>query len=173
MLILLPLIVFASDAEQAACPTAAPGATGAGKPEAQSLPQRLEAGPFYREMVRRFGKPLSCKLASSDGNVSVTYGFRGDAVLTGRTNEPIESSEQKIELPRMARTKAIALLKAGEKDSYAPDGCGIDWEQPEEEADTRDPASRDVIYRGDTCNCQARLKYRKGWVVSLILKSAC
>ena len=31
----------------------------------------------------------------------------------------------------------------------------------------------EVVYRGDTCNCQARLTIKSKTVVALVLRSAC
>jgi hypothetical protein len=67
----------------------------------------------------------------------------------------------------------INELTDAEQAAFGADGCGIDWRQPE----TRPPDAERVtetIYRGDVCNCQARVRSdTAGHVAGLIVRSAC
>ena len=143
------------------------------EPAIRNLQDGLKAGPFYKELLLQFGKPLSCILEFDDGKIGLTYTFRGRSQLIARTDPRIELSEQRVQIPRMEMTKAIALLKAAEKDAYRPNGCGITWDHPAEESTGGQAGFREAVYRGTTCNCQARVTSRNNYVVSLVLKSAC
>jgi hypothetical protein len=60
-----------------------------------------------------------------------------------------------------------------EKEAFGQAGCGIDWSHVAEESQVTHAGSREVVYRGDTCNCQGRMIYDNGIVVGLVLRSAC
>ena len=142
--------------------------------KAQESQQQLVRGAFYKELLRRFGQPIACSVDKKDGATKLTYGFRGGARLISRTDLRIEFSEVRVELLRMDQAKAIALLKRVELEAYAPGGCGILWTSGEEERLASGPTgTREIVYRGDTCNCQARLIYQNDSCVSLVLRSAC
>jgi|SRR5450432_1326061 len=173
VLAIAPLAGLASAAQQQDCSPKHPGGLPAiAAPEVRNLQEHLKAGPFYRELLLQFGKPLSCTLEFDDAKIGLTYAFRGRVELMTRIDRKIEISEQRVQIPRMEMTKAIALLKAAERDAYRPDGCGITWGHPEAEPAGPD-GFREVVYRGATCNCQARVTSRKHYAVSLVLKSAC
>ena len=174
VLIVAPLAGPASAAQQQDCSPEHPGRIAAiADPEVRNLQEHLKAGPFYKELLLQYGKPLSCYLEFDDGKFGLTYAFRGRVQLMARIDRKLEISEQTVKIPRMEMTKAIALLKAAERDAYRPDGCGITWDHPEEESSGGPAGSREFVYRGSTCNCQARVTSRKSYVVALVLKSAC
>lgn len=141
--------------------------------ETQALQQQMITGAFYKELLLRFGKPLTCSLDIQNGKANLTYTFRTGSKLIARTAPEIEFSEQRVELIRMDTAEAIALLKRAEFDTYRPDGCGISWTSGEEESPTPAVGKREIVYRGDTCNCQAHLIYKDNYVVILVLRSAC
>jgi len=134
----------------------------------------IKAGPFYKELLRRRGKPSTCQLAINGDNLTVTFGFRGGAQLLAKANPAIEYSEQRMDLRGLTRSQALALVKAGEKQAWGAKGCGIRWRSPDEDSPGDQPGSHEVVYRGDNCNCQARLVYEKRNVLAaLVLRSAC
>ena len=141
--------------------------------EIQTVQEQMTGGPFYKELLLRFGKPITCNLDVHDGVINLTYGFRHGARLIARTDPKIEFSEQSVQLIRMDKSTAVALLKRAELDAYQPTGCGISWTNGEETPSTGSAGTREVVYRGDTCNCQARLIYKGDSVVMLVLRSAC
>ena len=168
--LLLPFVL--AHAAEGPCPAPA-GSETTQNTDLQALQEHTRSGPFYRELMRRFGKPLSCKFDSANGNLALTYTFRSKAQLVAKTNPGIEYNEQRLEVSGMSGEKAKALLKAAEKEAYKPDACGIAWDKPDSDGPGEAAGTREVIYRGDTCNCQARVIYRKKCVVTLILRSAC
>lgn len=141
--------------------------------EAHELLQRVGAGPFYKELVRRRGTPATCRISADETNLTLIYEFPGNARLEAKSNSSIEYSEQRMELIGLTRARAMALLKANEKHSWGAKGCGINWLRPDEEQPGKEPGSREVVYRGSSCNCQGRLVYGKNLVVALVSTSAC
>jgi hypothetical protein len=141
--------------------------------EARELLQRVSAGPFYKELVRRRGTPTTCRISADDTNLTLIYEFRGNARLEAKSNSAIEYSEQRMELTGLTKARAMALLKANEKYSWGAKGCGMNWIHPDEEQPGKEPGSREVVYRGSSCNCQGRLVYAKNGVVALVSSSAC
>ena len=141
--------------------------------QATELQQKVEAGPFYNEMLRRFGKPKSCELKTDGESIALSFGFRQDAHLDARMDSSIESSEQSAELRGLSQRTALMLLKKAEKDLYGPDGCGIDWGRPQDVPIENQKGSHAAVFRGDSCNCQGRVIYRGVSVVGFRLSSAC
>ena len=141
--------------------------------EIQSLQRQMSAGALYKDLLLRFGKPLTCSVDVQNGRTQLTFTFRHRAQLIVRTDPRTEFSEQEVELIHMDTAKAIALLKRAELDAYRPGGCGIAWTSGEEESPAGAAGTRETVYRGDTCNCQARLIYKDDYVVNLVLRSAC
>jgi hypothetical protein len=145
----------------------------AGQKQIRDLQQHVEAGPFYRKMLQELGKPQSCSAKHEGDAIALSYAFPKDAHLDVRTNATIESSMLRATFSGLDREKALALLKKGESESYGKDGCGIDWKRPEDETADSPAGSRATVYRGDSCNCQARILYQGNSVVALVLSSAC
>jgi len=133
---------------------------------ARGVERRAAASLFYKDLATRLGRPLTCKAELEGRKTTITYAFRYGARLIAMVDPSAELSEQRIEAVEMDSAKAMALLKRAERDSYRPHGCGIEWSKPDEE-------SGEVVYRGDTCNCQARLTIKSKTVVALVLRSAC
>jgi hypothetical protein len=146
---------------------------GASQKQVRDLEKRVEAGPFYKRMVQLLGKAQSCNVKQDGDSIALSYAFRNDARLDAQANSTIESSLQRAEFRGLNREKALALLKKGESDSYGKDGCGIDWNKPEDQSMEDPPGSRAMVFRGDSCNCQARIVYQGDSVVALVLSSAC
>jgi hypothetical protein len=154
-----------------------------GNPEIRRLQQWVESGPFYRELVNRFGGPKGCASRKDDLGTEISYKFSENASLDILTNPTIELSEQHLHLRDITTESAIKLLKSAEMYSYPPHGCGIDWNHPAANSPESnaakagpaggDAASREVIYRGNVCNCEASIRYDHDSVVELALRSAC
>jgi hypothetical protein len=174
VLMAAPLAGLVSAAPQPDCPRdVAFTIPATGTAEIRSFEDRLEAGPFYRELRGRFGRPVSCRTQFDQGRIEVTYAFRNHRQLIASIDPKIEFSEQRLEIRHMEMTKAIALLKAAEADAYRPNGCGIAWDHAAERSFDGPAGSGEVVYRGTTCNCQARVTYQNNYAVSLVLRSAC
>jgi hypothetical protein len=140
--------------------------------QVREFQQRVEAGPFYKKVLQQLGGPQSCNAKLDGDNIRLWYVFRDDARLEAQISSTLESSEQRASFRGLSAKEALALLKKGELDSFGRDGCGIDWNRPEDQAMGGPPGSRATVFRGDACNCQARIVYQ-GASVALVLRSAC
>ncbi len=143
------------------------------QPEIRHLEQRVQAGVFYRELQSRSGDPLACRVQAEGGKITLTYAFRNRGQLKAQIDPAIESSEQRLQVRRMEKARALAVLEAAEKDLYRPNGCGIAWDRPPEESPKTPAGTHESVYRGTTCNCQGRLIYRYQYVIGLTLSSTC
>jgi hypothetical protein len=134
--------------------------------------QRIEAGPFYRELVRQLGKPDSCNSATDESRIRLSYAFHNNARLDAQIDPSIEFSEQRMTLRSLTEKNAMALLHKGEKDAFGNEGCGIRWDRAKRQP--REPAgSKQIVYQGKVCNCQARTLYENDLIVALVLSSTC
>lgn len=131
---------------------------------AKDLQKDVTASPFYEALVAKAGKPLSCHADQDGAKRTLTYTFKNHTEFRAQVDPAIELNEQRITM-RMPMAKAIALLKAAEQQAYK--GCGIAWDHPPEKS------GRDTVYRGTSCNCQARITTRGNYALMLVLKSAC
>jgi len=177
--ILLALTAFASlkgGAQSAATQCSGhdlANAPAAGQKQAADLQRSVEAGPFYKELMSRFGKPKGCEVKVDGDNIALSYLFRENAHLDARINPTIEYSQQSVQFPGISDESAMALLKKGAADAFGQDGCGIDWSKPEDEATGDKPGAHATVFRGDSCNCQARVVYQEKAVVQLVVSSSC
>jgi hypothetical protein len=106
------------------------------------------------------------------GALRLTYVFPQSGGLEARIDPRLEFSDQRLTLPGLPDKDARALLKTAEKSAFGPDGCGIEWKKPPTREDG-ESGKRELVYWGDTCNCQGRLGYRDGAVTQLVFRSAC
>jgi hypothetical protein len=68
----------------------------------------------------------------------------------------------------------VPILSGTERAAFGTSGCGIDWKTGESRPVAGEPGASELVYRGDTCNCQARVQRNgSGEVVGLMLRSAC
>jgi hypothetical protein len=68
----------------------------------------------------------------------------------------------------------VALLRRAEHAAFGRDGCGIDWRAPAAETAPEQPDARSDVFRGDVCNCQARIgRDARGRTRTLGFSSTC
>ena len=66
------------------------------------------------------------------------------------------------------------VLVRAEQAAFGAAGCGINWKHPETRAAEGNPGTTESVFRGDTCNCQARVRRdAAGRVTGLALRSNC
>ncbi len=135
--------------------------------------RQVKLAPFYKELTRRFGTPETCTTKFDDGNIDLSFAYRGDARLNATLDTRIEFTEQRIQLSGLTLPSGIALLKKAETNGFGAKGCGIAWRSPAETVAGEAAGSREAVYRGNTCNCQAKVTYAGGSVVGLAISSAC
>jgi hypothetical protein len=141
--------------------------------EVRDFQGRIESGPFFKELLRRFRKLERCEIGLEDAGIRLSYVFGENARLDARANPVIEFSEQNMQLQGIKENSAVSLLKKTEKESFGGGGCGIKWDHPIEDSSKGLPRSRDIVYRGDICNCQGRVIHMGNRVVALVFRSAC
>jgi hypothetical protein len=174
VLALASLSFNAMQALAARCsPSGLEGAPPARQKQVREFQQRVEAGPIYKELLLRLGEPERCGAKLDGENIAVSYAFRNEAHLDASISPGIEYSEQHAQFRGLDGEKALALLKQSERDSFGQDGCGIDWNRPESESKKESSSSRAVVFRGSSCNCQARILYSGKSVAGLALRSSC
>ena len=89
------------------------------------------------------------------------------------TTRASRDNDQEARFASPLAEDAVALLTRVEQASFGTPGCGIDWRQPETRPASDDPKATESIYRGDTCNCQARVRSdAAGHVTGLVFRSA-
>jgi len=161
-------------------PTAAPAAdcisagTGAG-PDAQmvaELRRSIEAGPLYAVASRSGG--AACRVSEESGAIRVEYTFRDGTTLRANRNAQIEYGDQEVRFASPPSESPVAVLTRTEQAAFDGKGCGIDWRRGDTRAASDDASARETIYRGETCNCQARVRSNAtGAVTRLLFRSAC
>ena len=138
-----------------------------------SFKQRIETGPLYLALVQRGGSPRNCQHTVESGALRLSYTFPRSATLTAQIDPRIEFSEERADFHGLTNTEAKALLQRGEKHAFGKRGCGIAWQNPDTEESSTSRGVREEVYRGDVCNCQARIVYERGKISAVILRSAC
>lgn len=158
-------------AAQTACPKVLAAGASVQK-EYGELRQSIERGSLYTALVKRFGAQHTCTAKAEDRAVILSYGFKGGASLVVKRDGSIELSEQRVTGPGLDRATAVQLLRDAERDLFS-DGCGISWrDNPATESGVA-PDGRDLVYRGDVCNCQGRMLMRGDALVAIVFRSAC
>lgn len=138
-----------------------------------SLQRRTQAGPFYHALKQRLGPPRSCARSVQAGVLRLTYEFPRNGALVVQVDPRIEFSEQRVKVQGLEEDEAKSLLQAAETNAFGATGCGLNWEKPVTEAPGTVGGSSEIVYRGDACNCQARIAYDGEKVIGLVLRSAC
>lgn len=138
-----------------------------------AIRQRIEGGPLYKSVVERAGAPNRCVHAIRGGALRLTYAFPKRAIIDAQIDPRIELSGERADMPGLAESDAITLLQAAEKYAYGAKGCGIDWQKPEIEVPGTFGSARETVYRGDVCNCQARILQDGTGIIAVLIRSAC
>jgi len=137
-----------------------------------TLRQSVERGPLY-EIASRSGV-ASCRIRQDADAIRLEYAFRDGTTLRATRNPQLESSDQELRLATPRAEDVVSVLTRAEQASFGDKGCGINWRQPESKPSADDASFTDTVYRGDTCNCQARTRTdAAGHVLTMSLRSAC
>jgi hypothetical protein len=106
--------------------------------------------------------------------MTVAYVFADGATLRVTRDPTIEYSDQEAQFGAALTDDPVALLTRAEHSGFGSEGCGIDWQHAATEAAAEDAKSTEQVYRGEVCNCQARVRRNAGGkVVGLLLRSTC
>lgn len=138
----------------------------------KSLRNRIEKGPLYTVPAKVEGIS-ACSIGYDSGVIALEYRFRSGGWLHVQHDARIEYTNQEsdFELPPGENSKDI-LVRA-ERSTFGPNGCGIDWQNPETKK-SDDHGVAETVFHGDVCNCQARIRRGAGGkTVGLMLRSTC
>jgi hypothetical protein len=153
---------------------AAEGGTSPQDPEAlASLRRSVETGPFYT-ISASTSVVAACRVSRDADAITLDYTFRDGGSLRVTRNPRIEYSDQEVRFASPPGEGPVAVLTRAEEAAFGAKGCGIDWRQPETRPAGDDASVTEIIYRGDVCNCQARVRSdAAGRVAGLVFRSAC
>ena len=155
------------------CVAAQGGASPQNPETTESLRRAVEMGPLYTILASQSGV-ASCRVSNDSSEVTLEYSFRDGGSLQARRDPRIEYNNQEARFAMPPAEDPVAVLTRAEHLAFVPDGCGIDWRTPETQPSGDDPSTTETIYRGDVCNCQARVRRdMAGRVMRLLLRSAC
>jgi hypothetical protein len=149
-------------------------ATSAAGAEAMTkLRRTVEAGPLYAAATAT-RELASCRMSQEPDSLTLEYTFRDGGWLRVTQQPRIEYMDQEVRLTSPLAEDAVAVLKRAEQAAFDQQGCGIAWQDAEKQAAEDDKSAMETVYRGDVCNCQARVRTdAAGRVVGLLLRSAC
>jgi hypothetical protein len=138
-----------------------------------ALRRQVEASPFFALLVERLGLPKHCVRDVVAGAARLTYEFGADGRLEVRSDPRIELSHQRLSLGTLSEKEALAVLQKTEAVAFGRGGCGISWTSAPAHEGAGGSPERQMVYRGDVCNCQARLVYRQARLAQIEFRTAC
>ena len=169
----LSLAVAAGASGAAAKLRSCPETISESNPELQRTYAEFKRSIESSPLVGHLGRTVSCDARADDGAIRLTYESPTGAKLEAHRDQAIEFTEQRLSDNGLSRQAALALLQRTERWAFGDKGCSIAWKKrPALEADTT-RGSRELVYRGEACNCQARLVYGGNVVTGLVFRSAC
>jgi hypothetical protein len=133
----------------------------------------VESSILYK-MVTSQKNITSCQIAfTPGGNFFIQYKFPDKTRFSVERNPTTEHTEEIAHIE--ISTPPETLLKQIEKANFSiRDGCKIDWADPEIRKSKIIDGATDTIFRGEVCNCQARIqRSAMGRVTELGFKSTC
>lgn len=135
-----------------------------------ALRRSVEQGPLYT--IGAAAGVRECRVSAESGAITLDYAFGSGGSLRVKRDQRIEYTEQDARYTLPASEEPVSVLKRAERAAFGTQGCGIDWTRSES-APAKDGAA-ETVFRGDVCNCQARMRRDgAGHVVGLTLRSAC
>lgn len=158
-----------SQAHPSQCPATINGPDSALQRSYMEFKGSIESGPI----LRRAGRPDSCEARSEGSSLWLKYKFAKGGELEAHRDPAIELTEQRLTKARLSTKTALALLERTERWAFGKHGCGIAWKKLPTKEPGATPDCYELAYRGDDCNCQARLVYGKDHLIGLVFRSAC
>jgi hypothetical protein len=133
----------------------------------------VENGPLYALLAGSSPAAVSCNATVDDGRIVLEFGFGPAGTLRMTADPRIEYTDQEARLAAPPTEDPVEILKRIERSAF-PEGCGVDWTAPEAQTGRDAVIAHEEVFRGTTCNCQARVgETASGRVASLGFRSAC
>ena len=138
-----------------------------------ALRRSVEAGALQR--VAALPGPATCLgQVDAEGSIRIDYRYADGSALQVRRQSRIESTDFTLRFAQPRAGPGRDILVELERTAFGATGCGIDWQRATTEPAADGSRGADTVYRGDLCNCQARVRRdEQGRVVVLTLRSAC
>jgi hypothetical protein len=137
------------------------------------LQRSVQSAPLYATSAAH-ADVETCHVGYASGVITMEYRFRDGSSLRVKRDSRIEYNDQQARIASPLAEDPVTILTRAEQTAFGANGCGIDWKQSETQPTEDDPNASDTVFRGDVCNCQARVrKDRSGIVVGLALRSTC
>jgi hypothetical protein len=150
-----------------------PETISASDPGLQRIYAEFKRSVESSPLARRLGRPVSCDARADAGAIRLTYESHTGAKLEAHREPAIEFTEQRLSEKRMSGQAAVALLQRTERWAFGDKCCSLAWKKPPAREAGPTPGTRELVYRGDECNCQARLVYGGNVLIALVFSSAC
>jgi len=100
--------------------------------------------------------------------------FFDGALLRAKHDVHIEYFEQEVQFLLPPTEDPVAILARAERASFGPEGCGINWRRSEIQSVKDISGITEMVFRGEVCNCQARIRRdAANNVIGLMLRSVC
>lgn len=132
----------------------------------------VDASPFAATLAA-IAPRQSCRITEHEGRTVVDDEFGGGHTLHVERQATSEFTLLEARFAQPQPLDARELLQRAERAAFGAEGCDVDWETPESDMTNAD-GQRETVYRGETCNCQARGRSTSaGGVVGLVFRSAC
>ncbi len=155
------------------CSLPATDVTAKPDPAARVFFRQAEASPLFAAAIGAASQ-ARCEPSGSDRSFVAAYTARNGNTLRVARDERIEYSDQEARFVVPPGEPPLLLLQRAERAGFGAAGCGIDWTRPEVSAGEGPVGEATTVYRGDVCNCQARIQRNaSGVVVVLGLRSTC
>ena len=167
------LAVAAGASEAAVNRSSCPETISAADPALQRTYAQFKRSVESSPLARRLGRPVSCEARADGGAIQLTYESSAGAKLVAHRDPAIEFTEQRLSERGMTRPAAVALLQRTERWAFGDKGCSIAWTKPPEGGAAASRGRRELVYRGEDCNCQARLVYAGTTLTGVAFLSAC
>lgn len=141
---------------------------------ALALQRNIETSPLYAIPASTEGV-ATCRIHyQPEGVLGLEYRFQRGGSLRVTRDARIEYTEQDARFALTAKEAPEAILASAERIAFGPNGCGIDWRQSEKQPAEDGRGVTETVFRGEVCNCQARIRRGAGGqVIGLMFRSAC
>jgi hypothetical protein len=141
--------------------------------DATALRAATERGPVFATLEAS-SSPQACRVRFEPGAVEIHWRMTNGGWLRVARDSRIELYEQEVRLAVPLGEEPTAWLRRAAVAAFGEGACGIEWRAFETEQAADDPSLTEQVFRGDVCNCQARLRRdAANRVVGALLRRAC
>lgn len=141
--------------------------------DAAALRAATERGPLFATL-KAASLMQACRVRFEPGAVEIDWRMTDGGWLRLVRDSRIELYEQEVGLAMPLSAEPTAWLQRAAVAAFGEGACGIDWHASETEQLADDPLVTEQVFRGNACNCQARLRRdRTNQVIGALLRRAC